>query len=85
MALSPLGPTLAPIPSSATSWKTELGLMPRLEPFGIPSKGQGEKPNPRSQFAFAAPLAGFINVCKGAEVIMPEIWEERWIPVAQRP
>lgn len=85
MALSPLGPTLAPIPSSATSWKTELGLMPGLEPFGIASKGQGEKPNPGTQFAFTAALADFIDVCKGGEVVMPEIWEERWIPAAQHP
>lgn len=57
--------------------------MPRLEPFGIPSKGQGERPNPRSQLVFAALLDDFIGVCKGTEVVMPEIWWEWWVPAAE--
>lgn len=59
--------------------------MPGLEPFGIPSKGQGERPNPGSQFVFAALLDDFIGVCKGTEVVMPGIWWEWWVPAAQHP
>lgn len=85
VAPSSLGPPLAPVPCGATSWKMGLGLMPRLEPFGTPSEGQAETPKPRSRFAFPAPLAGFMGACKGAEVVMPEIRQERWIPAAQDP
>lgn len=69
VAPSPLGPPLAPIPGGATSWKMGLDSMPMLEPFGIPSKGQGEMPNPRSQLAFTAPLGDFMGACKHIEVM----------------
>lgn len=59
--------------------------MPGLEPFGIPSKGQGVRPNPEIQLEFAALLDDFIGVCKGTEVVLPEIWWEWWVPAAQHP
>lgn len=67
--------------SSDTSWKTGLGLMLGSEP----GKAQGGMPDPRRRFASAAPLAGVVGACKGAEAVMPEIWQERWIPAALHP
>lgn len=46
--------------------------MPGLKPVGIPSKGQGERPG--IQLVFSALLDDFIGVCKGTEVVLPEIW-----------
>lgn len=49
--------------------------------LAFPAKGREKG----SQLVFAALLADFIGVCKGTEVVMPEIWWQWWVPAAQHP